>query len=101
MSSLFVQTGASQIEVVGAGKTTFDEKGINKGVIVPLVNGEDIVLFVNSHEEPGPADMRIELSEKVHREGQVFYGKLPEFGTVDFQSHDIGMISVVHQGQRK
>ena len=95
MGPLYVQIAETEYLIVESGDATPSE-----GKTIPLPHQEKVTVFVLDHDEPGDANIRIEVSKGGHLEGQVFYGQLPEFGTVDFSNHG-EQLSICHAGQRK
>jgi hypothetical protein len=95
MGPLYVQIGAEEIQIVDEGAVTTE-----KGVTVKVSNGEQVTVYVQEHIEPGPATIRVEVSENGQLEAQAYYGKLPEFGMTDFSIHG-DQISVSHQGKER
>jgi hypothetical protein len=93
MTTVFVHVDNVDIPAVDAGGVTPLE-----GVSYKLTEGETLWLSVLEHPEPGPANLRVEVSRDGHREAQVYHGELPEGGSIDFSNHG-NLVSVWHKGK--
>ena len=96
MGKIVFQIDTDEFLAVNDGQVTPD-RGVRQKI---ALTGESIVLFVLEHSEPGPANIRVEVSGHGHRESQVYHGLLPESGTIDF-SVDGVMASVAHGGKER
>lgn len=81
----------TEVPIVDANKTTD-----SAGKKIRVGEGVELTAIVHENIDGKASSVRFEVMEKGHREAQVFYGRLPELGNIDFMT-TAGRVSIFHK----